>query len=189
MKLPDSFVQEMSVILSRFGREDEIPAFLAAFQETPVFGLRANTLKIAALDLRRLLAETCAMDEDTWSPVSWSDDGFYYPAALQPGRLPLYLAGLYYIQEPSAMLPAMVLDARPGERILDLCAAPGGKTCKIAAGLRGEGLLWANEISPERARALLRNVELTGCTNCLITRESPEKLANAMSAAGPFRAF
>lgn len=189
MKLPDTFIREMGEMLGRFGRSGEVPDFLDAFQAAPVYGLRANTLKIAAPDLRRLLAGTCTLDEDTLPAVAWSDDGFYYPAGLQPGRLPLYLAGLYYIQEPSAMLPAMVLDARPGERVLDLCAAPGGKSCKIAAGLRGEGLLWANEISADRARALLRNIELTGCVNCLITRETPEKLAAAVSAAGPAGLF
>jgi NOL1/NOP2/sun family putative RNA methylase len=177
IRLPDAFRREMTELLSRFGRADETGAFFDALQAAPRLGLRANTLKIEPHVLRGLLVAAGRLPADAMAPVAWSDDGFYYPEELQPGRLPYYAAGLYYIQEPSAMLPAMVLAARPGERVLDLCAAPGGKTCKIAADLRGEGLLWSNEISHERARALLHNVELTGCTNCLITRESPERLA------------
>jgi NOL1/NOP2/sun family putative RNA methylase len=122
------------------------------------------------------------MPEEQLAPVAWSDDGLYCPAGLLPGRLALHAAGLYYIQEPSAMLPAMVLDARPGENVLDLCAAPGGKACKIAASLRGRGVLWANEVSPDRAKALLHNLEQTGCTNSIITRETPGRLADAMPA-------
>lgn len=175
--LPETFIQEMHSLFGQFGRGAEWPEFLASFSRQPDGGLRANTLKIGVSELRELLADGLGVRAEQLAPVSWSDDGFYVPAGSQPGKLVYHAAGLYYIQEPSAMLPAMVLGARPGERIMDLCAAPGGKTCRIAADLRGEGLLWANEISADRARALLHNVELTGCTNSLITQETPERLA------------
>lgn len=177
LELPDAFLREMEDLFRNYGRTSEWPAFLASFTEPAEGGLRANALKIDVLDLLPLLADALELPLQAFKPVPWSPDGLYLPAGTQPGRLPHYAAGLYYIQEPSAMLPANVLAARPGERILDLCAAPGGKTCRIAADLKGEGLIWANEISADRARALLRNVELTGCANCVITQETPERLA------------
>ena len=175
--LPEAFSREMRALFAEFGLCAEWPDFLASFASQPDSGLRANTLKITRADLRLLLAAALDIEPSRLAPVPWSADGLYVPAGCQPGKLPHYAAGLYYIQEPSAMLPASVLAVRPGERVLDLCAAPGGKSCRIAADLRGEGLLWANEISAERARALLHNIELTGCTNCLITQETPERLA------------
>jgi NOL1/NOP2/sun family putative RNA methylase len=180
MLLPDVFTQEMFELFSQFNLAGEFPAFLASFQSEPNHALRANRRKVRTQDLRRLLASALDIEVDQLKPVSWADDGFYYPAELQPGRLPLHAAGLFYIQEPSAMLPAMVLDVNPGDRVLDLCAAPGGKACKIAAELKGEGLLWANEISSERIKALLHNLEQTGCENCIITRETPGHLADSL---------
>lgn len=175
--LPPLFLAEMHDLFEAYGRLTEWPAFLESFNVRPAAGLRANALKISAPELKALLAAEPGLDGDAIRPVPWSADGFYLPSDAQPGRLPWHSAGLYYIQEPSAMLPAAVLNARPGERVLDLCAAPGGKSCRIAADLQGEGLLWANEISADRARALLHNIELTGCRNSLITQETPERLA------------
>lgn len=94
-----------------------------------------------------------------------------------PGRHPYHDAGVYYIQEPSAMAPAAFLGAKPGEKVLDLCAAPGGKTTQIAGRMRGEGLLVSNEIHPQRARILSENVERLGIRNCLVLNETPERLA------------
>ncbi|MDW7656566.1 MAG: RsmF rRNA methyltransferase first C-terminal domain-containing protein [Bacillota bacterium] len=178
--LPDPFVNEMKELFCRFGMEQQWPSFLQSFRESARHGLRANTLKIRPDALRKLLAGQPGMSENLFCPVLWTDDGFYCPPDFQPGKLAAHLAGLYYIQEPSAMLPALVLSARPGERILDLCAAPGGKAARIAADLRGQGLLWANEISATRVRALQRNIELTGCTNAIITRETPQRLAGQL---------
>ena len=73
-----------------------------------------------------------------------------------------YYAGLYYLQEPSAMTPASVLPVEPGDRVLDLCAAPGGKSTELGAKLMGKGVLIANDISNSRAKALLKNLELFG---------------------------
>lgn len=111
-------------------------------------------------------------------PVPWEPDGFYYPLELRPGRVPWHEAGMYYIQEASAMAPAVLLGTRPGERVLDLCAAPGGKSTKLAACLQGRGLLVANEIHPERAKILSANLERMGVRNALVTNETPQRLAS-----------
>ncbi len=111
-------------------------------------------------------------------PVPWEKDGFYYPEALRPGRLPWHEAGMYYIQEASAMVPAMLCGAQPGERVLDLCAAPGGKSTRLAADLAGKGLLVANEIHPERAKILSANLERMGVRNAVVTSETPQRLSS-----------
>ncbi len=177
LNLPDPFIAEMKSLFTAYDRLAEWSSFLSAFQEPPVFGIRSNTLKIAGPDLQHYLIRETGLPESEFKPVPWAEGGFYYPENLQPGKLAAYAAGLYYIQEPSAMLPAQILDVSPGQRVLDLCAAPGGKATRIAADLKGSGLLWANEISAERARALLRNLELSGCSRAVITQETPERLA------------
>ncbi len=176
-QLPEAFEAEMRALFERFDRLDEWPAFMDSFDLEPSLALRANPLKIRPDDLSVLLSDPVLGGQP--EPVSWSSDGFYVPAASQPGRQVWHSAGLYYIQEASAMLPAEVLGTKPGERILDLCAAPGGKSCRIASDLGGEGLLIANEISADRARALLHNLERIGCTNAVITNEPPQRLAAA----------
>jgi len=145
-------------------------SFLASYTDAPLAGLRANTLKISPLELKPLLA-------DLSGPIDWCPDGFYYDVNFRPGKSPYYHAGLYYIQEPSAMSPAAVMDILPGHRVLDLCAAPGGKSTQLAAKLNGTGILFSNDVSITRARALLKNIELSGAANCVITGESPGRLA------------
>ena len=174
MSLPKTFIDEMAQIWQQMSPPGTFAEFLAAMEKPSSRGLRSNGLKLASGRLKELLGDII----DTEIP--WSDDGFYLKQDVSPGKSAAYHAGLLYIQEPSAMLPAMVVNARPGEKILDLCAAPGGKSVKIASDLQGEGLLWANEISADRAKALLRNVELTGCRNCVITQETPEMLAERL---------
>ena len=97
--------------------------------------------------------------------VTWAENCCYYREMDQPGRHPLHDAGVYYIQEPSAMAPAELLDVKPGERVLDLCAAPGGKSTQIAAKLQGQGILVCNEIHPVRAKILSENIERMGICN------------------------
>ena len=97
---------------------------------------------------------------------------------MRMGQSPLYAAGVFYLQEPSAMTPASRLPIEPGERVLDLCAAPGGKATELNARLKGTGLLVANDISNARAKALLRNLELFGSENVLVTNETPAGLAD-----------
>ena len=109
--------------------------------------------------------------------VPWAENGFYYERQDQPGKHPYHEAGVYYIQEPSAMAPAQLLAVETGERVLDLCAAPGGKSTQLAAGLKGKGILICNEIHPVRAKALSENVERMGIANACVTNEPPKRLA------------
>ncbi len=171
MRLPEAFVTEMAELWQQFQPGGTLADFLAAHQEKPSAGLRVNPLKLTAAKMSQLLPAA------TLEPVPWSSTGFYTAEDLNPGKLPFYHAGLYYIQEPSAMFPAEILAAIPGEKVLDLCAAPGGKSSRIAAMVGEQGLLWSNEINGERAKALLRNLELMGVDRAVITQETPERLA------------
>ena len=150
---------------------DEYPAFLASYAERPSVGLRVNTLKIAPEVFRQI-----APFELT--PVPWCAAGFTIAGDdVEPGKHPFHAAGLYYLQDPSAMAVAELLDPQPGERVLDLASAPGGKATHIAAKMQGQGLLVANEIHPKRAWELAGNLERWGATNVAITNETPERLA------------
>jgi len=149
---------------------EEAEAFFAALQQERAYSLRINPLKI---DVGAWLARSPFPLE----PVPWCPTGFYYSSDVRPGKHPYHMAGLYYIQEPSAMAPVEMLEVRPGETVLDLAAAPGGKTTQLGAALRGEGLLVANEIHPKRAAVLVENVERFGIRNAVLTNERPERLA------------
>lgn len=164
MELPIKFLEKMQNILG-----DEYDDFIKTYGENRKAALRINTLKGNSEKLFSVLGEKL-------SPVPWTSDGYFYPDTMQPGKSPLHEAGAYYIQEPSAMLPAELLKDLPGECILDLCAAPGGKTTKIAADMKGEGLLVANEIHPKRAAILSSNVERMGIKNAVVTNESSDRL-------------
>jgi NOL1/NOP2/sun family putative RNA methylase len=173
MKLPEAFTRRMDGYFT--GHPELSPEdFYSSFDGGLHYGIRINRLKVKPSDYPAVLA---ALPGDA-SPVPWCSEG-YYVTETPSGKDPYYHAGVYYIQEPSAMLPAEVLGAQPGEKILDLCAAPGGKATRIGADLNGEGILIANEISEERSRALLRNIELFGIGNAVITNEKPEKLADS----------
>lgn len=149
---------------------EEYPSFLQSYEFPRKFGLRVNTNKISREEFLKI-------SPFHLTPIPWIDNGFFYSEEDRPSRHPQYSAGLYYLQEPSAMTPANCFDIRPGEYVLDLCAAPGGKATELGAKLQGKGLLVANEISASRARALLRNLELFGIKNSLITNENPNRLA------------
>lgn len=168
MKLPQAFEEKMLKLLG----DSEYEEFMAALQGPRQYGLRVNTLKVS-------LGEFLGMSPFGLEAVPWTDDGFYISGEDAPGRHPYYHAGLYYIQEPSAMLPGKVLGAEPGDRVLDICAAPGGKTVQIAAALKGRGLLVSNDINAERVKALVKNVELCGIRNAIVLNESPERLAQS----------
>lgn len=165
MKLPQEFKDKMKKIL-----RNEYDEFIDALDKDRYYGLRVNTLKISVKDFLKI-------SPFELEPVLWTNDGFYYNKCDSPGKDPYYYAGLYYIQEPSAMLPGSVIAAKEGERILDLCAAPGGKSAQILAGLRGKGLLVSNDISPKRVKALVKNVELVGARNVVVTNDTPNNLA------------
>ncbi|MCL2664164.1 MAG: RsmB/NOP family class I SAM-dependent RNA methyltransferase [Defluviitaleaceae bacterium] len=168
MKPPEKFTERMRETLG-----GEYEAFEKSFDGQPLCGLRSNRLKISAAKLKTLLPfETEA--------VPWCADGMYYPAGSKPGKLPLYHAGLYYIQEPSAMLPAQLLDPKPGETVLDLCAAPGGKAAQLAGIMENRGALYCNDISASRCGALVKNLELSGVACAVVLNEKPEKLMNRL---------
>ena len=117
-----------------------------------------------------------------WQKVPWCDNGYFLNAdefnEIRPGKHPLHEAGAYYIQEPSAMAPVAYMDIRPGDRVLDLCASPGGKSTQIAALLRGEGILVSNEIMPDRAKILSENIERMGVRNALVISEDPRNISD-----------
>lgn len=169
-ELPAEYVDKMKRLLG-----DDFEEYLKTFDSPRYFGLRVNLLKCPREDFADTLGKYCDIGQN----VPWCGNGFYfdYNESRMPGRQALYLAGLYYIQEPSAMYPGEALDVKPGEKILDLCASPGGKSTQIASYLKGEGLLVTNDISAPRANTLLYNMELAGVRNAIVTNESPERLA------------
>ncbi len=114
---------------------------------------------------------------DTTSRIPWEENAFYFGDGSFPGRHPYHEAGLYYIQEPSAMAPVYYLDPRPGERVLDLCAAPGGKSAQIADRMGGEGILVSNEYDASRSKILSSNIERLGVSNCVVVNADPGRLA------------
>lgn len=174
--LPQDFLDRMKEMLG-----DEYPAFLASYEAKRYQSLRMNPLKAEKEHF---------LEQVSWalSPVSWTKDGFYYEESDTPGKHPYHEAGVYYIQEPSAMAPVEYL-MRPieGERlrenecVLDLCAAPGGKSTQIAAAMQGDGILICNEIHPGRAKILSENVERLGVRNAMVTNETPQKLTEHFS--------
>ena len=163
--LPQSFLDSMKEILG-----EDYEAFLTGFDGQRQYGLRVNTLKMNLEEFERIAPFHL-------KKVPWISNGYFYEAEDVPAKHPFYSAGLYYLQEPSAMTPASRLKVQPGERVLDLCAAPGGKATELGAALQGEGLLVANDINTARARALLRNLELFGISNSFVTNEPPHVLA------------
>lgn len=163
--IPNLFKQRMRQML-----DEEYPAFEESLRQEPYQALRINTLKADPADF--LKKELFLL-----RPVPWADNGFYYAPGDVPGKHPYHAAGVYYIQEPSAMAPAEYLQAKPGEKVLDLCGAPGGKSTQIAADMQGEGILVCNEIHPARAKILSENVERMGICNAVVANESPQRLA------------
>lgn len=153
---------------------DEYDAFLAASHAPPEVGLRVNPLKLSPEEFQH-------RSPFSLEPLPWTPAGFrILESETRPGLHPYHAAGLYYLQEPSAQAVAEILDPRPGERILDLAAAPGGKTTHIAAKMQNQGLLIANEIHPKRVWDLTKNLERWGARNVIITHETPERLAGAL---------
>ncbi|MCD8091156.1 MAG: RsmB/NOP family class I SAM-dependent RNA methyltransferase [Clostridiales bacterium] len=165
MKLPVEYTEKMKTLLG-----PEFDDYLKSLDLPRACGLRANTLKISPKELKDL--SDIELEE-----VKWCDTGFYFNPEERPSKNPLYYAGLYYIQEPSAMCAAGLLPVFPGDRVLDLCAAPGGKSTQAAAKLKGRGLIVANDISAGRCRALVKNIELCGVPNAVVSNEAPERLA------------
>ncbi len=161
--IPEGFATRMRALLGA-----DYDAFVAALHRPRTVALQENPRKPLPA-----AGQTCF----ALSPVPWAGHGFYYSPEARPGLSPWHETGAYYLQEASAMAPVALLDVRPGMRVLDLCAAPGGKSCQIAAALEGRGLLVANEIDPKRAAVLSRNLERLGVANALVLNEHPRRLA------------
>jgi len=159
--LPEAFLDRM-----RHQLGNEYSAFLESLERPRAVALRFNPLKGDAPCLPFV-----------GDSVPWEPAGFYYDPDSRPGLHPYHEAGVYYLQEASAMAPVMLLDPQPGEKICDLCSAPGGKTTQIAGRMQGEGFLLCNEWSPKRAKILSRNIERMGVANALVTNEPTENLA------------
>lgn len=179
--LPEKFLERMQNMLG-----EEYPAFLESLSGKRYRALRLNPLKTRIQEGKEKLPFTL-------SPVPWTKNGFYYEEEEQPGKHPYHEAGLYYIQEPSAMAPVPCLmeetamperqeePATPG-CVLDLCAAPGGKSTQIAEYMRGRGMLITNEIHPQRAKILSENIERMGISNAIVLNETPESLSKRFIA-------
>lgn len=197
MKLPVEFENKMKEYLG-----EEYEAFIASYDEPEVKGLRLN--KLFDLDKVPALAKMTELGDTNYNSVPWMNGAFYYELgnetcedgtigeksvvsvkstsadalSKRPGKHPYHEGGAYYIQEPSAMAPVVYLDVKPGDRVLDLCAAPGGKSTQIAGFLQGEGILITNEIMPDRARILSENVERMGVRNALVISEDPRNISD-----------
>lgn len=170
-EIPTLFLERMSRLMG-----DEYPAFAESLNAAPKSGLRVNTLKLTPENFRQI-SPFILRDQVPWCPSAFVLDG-----EERPGLHPYHKAGLYYMQDPSAMSPAELLNPQPGERVLDLAAAPGGKTTHLAALMQGSGLLVANEIKDKRVGHLAQNVERWGAGNVVITNETPERLADHFGA-------
>lgn len=165
IQLPDEFREKMKGLLGA-----EYDSFIESYDKERVQGLRVNPLKISL----EKFDEICPFQ---LKKIPWAAEGYYYQAGERPGKHPYHEAGLYYIQEPSAMAVVELLDPRPGEKILDLCAAPGGKTTHIAGRMQGKGFLLSNEIHPARAKILSQNVERMGIGNGVVSNEDSGSLS------------
>ncbi|MBH8603854.1 RsmF rRNA methyltransferase first C-terminal domain-containing protein [Thermoactinomyces sp. CICC 10522] len=170
VSLPVDYLEQMKQLL-----QEEYPSFYHTYEEPPTRSLRVNILKTSPEQLKVRVPFHL-------ESVPWCPEGFYYNHELdRPGKHVYHAAGLYYIQDASAMAPAEALEPQPGENILDLCAAPGGKTTQIAAKMKGKGILVANEIDAKRIKALVENLERCGVTNAVVLNENPGHLSERFS--------
>ena len=165
MDLPVAFTEKIKNLL-----KDEYEDYIKCYDEKRLYGLRVNTKKISVEEFKNI----CPFEI---KQIPWIENGFYYDGEqIQAAKHPYYFAGLYYLQEPSAMTPANRLPIEPGDKVLDVCAAPGGKATELGAKLNGEGVLMANDISNSRAKGLLKNIEVFGIGNVFVLSEEPGKL-------------
>lgn len=168
MKLPQTFLDEMQSLLG-----EAYEAFLASYDQPRTHGLRVNTLKITPEAFQ-------SISPVPLEPVPWCPDGFYYDGQEWLTRHPYYHAGLFYIQEPSAMAPVPLLSPQPDDTVLDLCSAPGGKTVQIASHTGDRGLLIANDLNFNRLKAVIRNLERYGVTRGVVISNDQETLARLL---------
>lgn len=159
--LPEAFLIRMQ---SQLG--EEYNEYLQSLERPRAVALRFNPLKGDVPSLP-FVGEN----------VPWEPNGFYYDPDSRPGLHPYHEAGVYYLQEASAMSAVALLDPQPGERVCDLCSAPGGKSTQIAGRMQGQGFLLCNEWSPKRAKILSQNIERMAVSHALVTNETADNLA------------
>ncbi len=171
-QIPELFLVKMERLLG-----EDYPAFRDSLNQPPAVGLRVNTLKVSHQEIPNTFP-------DQLTPIPWCPSGYwlkptgvYSESGLSPGKHPYHAAGLYYLQDPSAMAAGEILDPQPGERVLDIAAAPGGKTTHILAKMDNSGLLIANEVHPQRVWELAENLERWGARNVILVNETPPRLA------------
>lgn len=170
MELPIDFKIEMKNLL-----KSDFNKFISCYNSPPYRGLRVNTLKVSLEKFKKIINMQL-------SPTPFADNNFYISNEIQKiGTHPLHHAGAFYVQEPSASFAVTVLDVKPGEKILDLCASPGGKSTQIAEKLGGTGLLWANEVIKNRAHTLLSNIERMGIRNAVVSNCKVDILCHRLS--------
>jgi len=167
LNLPEAFKERMKNDL-----KNEYESFLESYEKEPTIALRVNTLKLSVEDFQETV-DFCGEN------VAWCPTGFYYDG--KKGNHPSSIAGLFYSQEPSAQIAAELADIQKGDKVLDLCAAPGGKSTQLAAKLQGEGLLISNEVVGNRAKILCENIERMGVKNAVVTNMYPEKMERIFS--------
>ncbi len=171
MNLPIEFEKKMKAFLG-----NEWDDFLYSYDNNRFQALRFNTLKVQSQEERMRILKTLKISSD--KKVSWADEAYYFDENVRPGKHPYHEMGLYYIQEPSAMSAAALLAPKPGMRVLDLCAAPGGTSTQLATYLGDSGLLVSNEINTQRSRILSQNIERMGIKNAIVTNEDSFVLAS-----------
>lgn len=168
MMLPEAFQEKMKALLG-----GEYGDFIKSYEKERVQGLRFNQLKVNIDEIPDEM-----QSEFQLKKIPWVKEGYYYHSQSRPGKHAWHEAGVYYIQEPSAMAVVELLDPKPGDVVLDLCGAPGGKTTHIASRMKGEGLLVSNEIHPARVKILSQNVERMGIANAVVTNADSRKLTD-----------
>lgn len=171
MNLPIEFEKKMKAFLG-----NEWDDFLYSYDNNRFQALRFNTLKVQSQEERMRILKVLGISSD--KRVSWANEAYYFDENVRPGKHPYHEMGLYYIQEPSAMSAAALLAPKPGMRVLDLCAAPGGKSTQLATYLGDSGLLVSNEINTQRSRILSQNIERMGIKNAIVTNEDSFVLAS-----------
>ncbi len=171
MNLPIEFEKKMKAFLG-----DEWDDFLYSYDNNRFQALRFNTLRVQIQEERMRILKILGITSD--KRVSWANEAYYFDENVRPGKHPYHEMGLYYIQEPSAMSAAALLAPKPGMRVLDLCAAPGGKSTQLATYLGDSGLLVSNEINTQRSRILSQNIERMGIKNAIVTNEDSFVLAS-----------
>ena len=168
--LPKAFENRMKILLG-----EEWDAFLQSMEQPSFRGLRWNPLKCSKETLQKNLVFSL-------EPTPFSSFSYQIPQDVERiGTMPLHHAGAFYVQEPSASSAVTVLDPKPGDRVLDLCAAPGGKSTQIGTCLQGEGLLWSNEFVKNRATVLLSNIERMGIRNGVVSSCHPDTLCQKLA--------